>query len=168
MKYRLRKRYAIYLFRECNPPCVMRLNLATDYALRVLLHLTQTGEAWISALQIAEVHSASGHHVRSVCKTLTAQGWIEARRGAGGGVRLAVDPTSLSVGQVVRELESLELVECFSAEGSTCRLDPSCRLKSALRKATKAFLAVLDEVTLADLSRDRALRRLVIASRQES
>ena len=146
----------------------MRLNLATDYALRVLLHLTQTGEAWISSLQIAEVHEASGHHVRAVCKTLTSKGWLEGRRGAGGGVRLAVDPSSLSVGQVVRELEPMELVECFSAEGNTCRLDPSCRLKAALRKASKAFLAVLDEVTLADLAKDRALRRLVIASRSDS
>jgi len=152
---------------KATPPCAMRLNLATDYALRVLLHLTQTGEAWTSALHIAEVHGASGHHVRAVCKTLTGQGWIEARRGAGGGVRLAIEPASLSVGQVVRELESFELVECMSAEGASCRLDPSCRLKAALRKATKAFLAVLDEVTLAELSRDRALRRLVIASRPE-
>jgi Rrf2 family transcriptional regulator, nitric oxide-sensitive transcriptional repressor len=144
----------------------MRLNLATDYALRVLLHLTQTRDAWTSAVRIAEAHEVSGHHVRAVCKSLTGIGWLEARRGAGGGVRLAIEPSSLSVGQVVRELEPLELVECFSSESNTCRLDPSCRLKSALRKATKAFLGALDEVTLAELSRDRALRRLVIAERQ--
>lgn len=145
----------------------MRLNLATDYALRVLLHLTQTGERWTSAVQIAEFHGASAHHVRAVCKTLTGIGWIEARRGAGGGVRLAVEPSSLSAGEVVRQLEPLELVECFAGEGNTCRLDPSCRLKTALRKAERAFLAVLDEVSLAELAKDRALRRLVSASLKE-
>ena len=32
-----------------------------------------------------------------------------------------------------------------------CLLSPSCRLKGALQTALQAFLAALDEVTLADL-----------------
>ena len=141
----------------------MRLNLATDYALRVLLHLTHTGEAWVSSTEFAEFHAASAHHLRSVCKSLTNLGWLEARRGAGGGVRLAIDPRDLSLGQVVRQLEPLELVECFNSESNTCRLDPSCRLKATLHKATRAFLEVLDGVTLAQVARDPGLRRLVLA-----
>lgn len=142
----------------------MRLNLATDYALRSLLFLGASQEEWTSAARIAESFAISTHHVRAVCKTLVGAGWVEGRRGSKGGLRLLADPALLSVGEVVRALEPLELVECFDAERNGCALDPTCRLKGALEKASKAFLEVLDGFTLAEISGNRKLRRLVLAS----
>ena len=48
------------------------------------------------------------------------------------------------VGDVVRKLEPLMLLECFQAAGSTCPVSGCCLLESVLRSATYAFLEVLD------------------------
>jgi len=52
------------------------------------------------------------------------------------------------VGDVVRELEPLSLVNCSS---EFCHITPACRLKKALSKAVQSFLMELDNYTLADL-----------------
>ena len=58
--------------------------------------------------------------------------------------------TSISerIGDVVRELEPLSLVNCSS---EFCHITPACRLKQALSKAVQSFLTELDNYTLADL-----------------
>jgi Rrf2 family nitric oxide-sensitive transcriptional repressor len=78
-------------------------------------------------------------------------GYIETVRGQNGGMRLAKDPVTINLGEVVRHTEpDMNLVECFGT-GGTCRLTPSCVLRSAFQKGLAAFLAELDRYTLADL-----------------
>lgn len=139
----------------------VRLNLATDYSLRCLLYLTVSDGSFVAAGEIAERFRLSPHHVRTICKTLVATGWVEGRRGAGGGIRLLAEPESLSIGKIVRALEPMDLVECFDSARNDCALSPSCRLKKALKRATSAFIETLDEYTLADLARNRRLQEIV-------
>ena len=48
------------------------------------------------------------------------------------------------------------------ASGGDCLITPCCRLRGMLSKATAAFLAVLDDCTVADLVRDNeGLARLL-------
>jgi Rrf2 family nitric oxide-sensitive transcriptional repressor len=83
---------------------------------------------------------------------LSAKGWLATTRGRGGGLRLVRPPTEIVVGEVVREMEEdFTLVECFSPQGSSCRLDGNCRLKGVLWDALQAYMAVLDGVRLSDL-----------------
>ena len=82
-------------------------------------------------------------------------------RGRGGGLVLAQTPAAIKVGKLVRETENLKLLECFGSD-STCPIDPGCKLKNALKKAQKAFLAVLDEYSLEDMVKnDRELEKLL-------
>jgi Rrf2 family nitric oxide-sensitive transcriptional repressor len=56
---------------------------------------------------------------------------------------------------VVRFTEpDLAIVECMG-EGPACRLTPACTLKGLLGEALQAFLGVLDEYTLADITRQK-------------
>lgn len=56
------------------------------------------------------------------------------------------------IGEVVRITEGqMELVECFNSATNTSPLIDVCRLSRLFKKALKAFLDVLDEVTLADM-----------------
>ncbi|MEZ6188852.1 MAG: Rrf2 family transcriptional regulator [Planctomycetota bacterium] len=140
----------------------MHIQASTDYALRALLYLATTpAERFVPASEVAAAYGLSAHHVSKICKDLTARGWLEGRRGSGGGVRLAQPADSLRLGQVVAALEPLDLVECLRADGGECVITPGCKLKRALEQARKAFLRALDEHTLADLSRGRTLGRLL-------
>jgi Rrf2 family transcriptional regulator, nitric oxide-sensitive transcriptional repressor len=49
----------------------------------------------------------------------------------------------------------LDLVECFNPERNTCPLIGVCKLSRALQEATRAFMAVLDDLTLADIAANR-------------
>jgi Rrf2 family nitric oxide-sensitive transcriptional repressor len=48
------------------------------------------------------------------------------------------------------------LVECFNPERNTCPLIGICKLSRALQEATRAFMAVLDDLTLADIASNRS------------
>jgi Rrf2 family nitric oxide-sensitive transcriptional repressor len=134
----------------------MRLNLHTDYALRLLMFLASSGRQ-ASVDEIAGVFGVSRHHLMKVAQQLTALGLVEARRGRGGGLRLAKPAQEIVVGQVVRALESTSgFVECFDVGANRCRIAGACGLQGALNHALGDFLARLDRYTLADLMPDRA------------
>ena len=133
----------------------MRLNLQTDYALRLLMFLAAEGRQ-ASVDSIAEAFGVSRHHLMKVAQQLAALGYVEARRGRGGGLVLAREPATIVVGEVVRALESTgQFVECFDAGTNTCRIRGGCGLQGALRLALGDFMARLDRYTLADLVPDR-------------
>src|SRR6185312_1632520 len=96
-------------------------------------------------------------------QTLTELGVIESQRGRGGGMRLAMHPSDIGVGWLIRRTEPhMNLVECFDLETNTCPIAPACGLKGALARAQQAFLGVLDEYTLADfLTRNTELVTLL-------
>ena len=87
---------------------------------------------------------------------LGKSGWIQTLRGKGGGIQLAMRPDMINVGRVVRDTEGAALpAECFLPEGNQCVITPACRLKNVLADAVKAFYLVLDQYTLADISKNR-------------
>jgi Rrf2 family nitric oxide-sensitive transcriptional repressor len=140
----------------------VHLTRSTDFGLRVLILLAGDARAeLVSTRELSRVLGVSDNHLRKITTEMVAQGWLEARRGHGGGVRLAVTPTELRLGQVVRALEGLALLECFDPQRDSCALSSACRLKGLLAKALESFLAVLDEHTLADVAADKRLRRVL-------
>ena len=132
----------------------MRLTSFTDYGLRVLMRLSEDPAGDLTTDALARELALSRHHLQKVVQELARAGWVATRRGAGGGLSLAIDPSSLTVGAVVRRLEDPQaLVECFRGDGGGCVLTPRCLLRHRLAHAREAFLADLDRTTLADCLR---------------
>lgn len=129
----------------------MRLTAFTDFGLRVLMRLAGAPERLFTTAGLATELDISRNHLAKVVQDLARGGFIETRRGAGGGFRLALPAGSITLGRVVRFLEQQSpLVECFRADGGSCTLTPHCRLKSRLAAAREAFLDELDSTTLTD------------------
>ncbi len=141
----------------------MRLNVQTDYALRLLMHLAVNGPGPATIADIANKYAISKNHLMKVANTLGREGVIETVRGRAGGLRIAEVGLELCVGDVVRLMEAdLAIVECFEGGKGECLITPACRLKGVLGEAVDAFLAVLDQYTIKDLvSRNAALRALL-------
>lgn len=127
----------------------MRLTDYTDYALRVLMYLgAQTGRL-VTVQEIADNHGISKNHLTKVVHRLGQAGLVDTVRGRTGGVRLARDPATISLGEVVRLTEpDFTMVECFDEAKNTCSLSPTCVLKNALGRATGAYLHELDNIML--------------------
>lgn len=129
----------------------MRLTAYTDFALRALMRLAGEPERSFTTEQIATEFAISRNHLTKVVRALANAGYLQTRRGAGGGFRLARPAQSITLGEVVRALEQRHaLVECFRDDGGNCVLTPHCLLKRRLAAAQEMFLKELDATTLAE------------------
>jgi len=130
----------------------MRLTLYTDYSLRTLIYLGAKEDGELSTIQeISDAYNISKNHLMKVTHQLGLLGYIETIRGRGGGIRLAIDPKTITIGAIVRQTEEdFHLVECFDTENNLCKIAPECQLKGVLNEALQAYLAVLDRYTLDD------------------
>ncbi|RDC72885.1 Rrf2 family transcriptional regulator [Rhodovulum sp. 12E13] len=146
----------------------MKLTTYTTYALRVLQLTALRAPDLVRVDDVVAVHGLARPHVVKIVHALGRAGYLETKRGRGGGFRLGMAPGKIIVGDVVRLTEGEpELVECFVPESNTCPLIGICRLSAALHEATGAFMAVLDRLTVADISANRAELVERIAERQD-
>src|SRR5690606_39368039 len=83
----------------------MRLNLQSDYALRLLTHLAIHRDRLVTVAEVASRFRISQNHLMKVAHLLGRAGFIETVRGRSGGLRLAGDPAAIRVGDVVRQME---------------------------------------------------------------
>ena len=134
----------------------MQLTTHTDYALRLLIYLAvYQSESSLTVQDAADRYGISTNHLAKVAQNLVQHGYITGQRGRGGGLALTQKPADINIGEVVREIESFNLVECFG-EDSMCRIERSCRLATAIDEAREAFMQVLERYTLADLVHPKA------------
>jgi Rrf2 family nitric oxide-sensitive transcriptional repressor len=127
----------------------MHLTQFSDYGLRVVIYLGCRPGQWVSVEKISQAYGISRHHLVKVVQRLTDLGVIESQRGRGGGMRLALLPSAINIGWLVRRTEPhFDLVECFNPATNTCPIAPACGLKGLLHRAQHAFLRVLDECSL--------------------
>ncbi len=142
----------------------MRLNTQTDFALRTLIYLAVHAPEGATIQEISQSYGISQNHLMRVAAKLVRIGCVDSVRGRGGGLRLAKHPSEITVGQIVREFEpDMQLVPCFGEADRRCRIEPACRLKETLGAALSAFLAELDQTTLAQISTPRPkLRSLLV------
>lgn len=134
--------------------CTMRLTAQSDYALRMLMQIAVRDPNLVTISDVSETYGLSKNHLMKVAQALGQMGAVTSIRGRHGGLKLGRTAHEITVGEVVRELESNSaLVECFQAGKNNCLVSPSCRLKSVLHEAMQAFYSVLDTYTLDDLIR---------------
>jgi len=129
----------------------MRLTRYTDYAMRVLLYLSARPDRLCPISEIARSYAISQNHLMKIVNDLVKAGYLQSVRGRAGGIRLARTAEEINVGALVRHTEDdFDLADC-----GNCFIAPACGLTGALNEATRAFLAVLDRYSLADVMTQR-------------
>ena len=132
----------------------MRLTLYTDYSLRVLLYLANKEDEIVTITELASFFKISRNHLVKVVHNLGLKGYILTARGRSGGLRLARPANDILIGEVVRSTEpDFDLLECFNPATDHCVITRTCTLKAVLFNAQANFLGVLDQYTLADMTK---------------
>lgn len=125
----------------------MQLTSFTDYGLRALIYMATLPEGRLTSItEVTDTYGVSRNHMVKIINQLSRAGFVAAIRGKNGGIRLGMPPGNIIIGDVVRKMEPLQLVDC-----ARCSIAPACRLKQALHDAVQLFLKELDGYTLADL-----------------
>lgn len=134
----------------------MKLTSYTNFAMRSLQLAALKAPNLVKVDDVVRIHGLARPHIVKIVHELGQAGYLETQRGRGGGFRLARPAEDIIVGEVVRITEGpLDLVECFNPTNNTCPLIGICKLSRALQEATRAFMAILDDLTLADISSNR-------------
>lgn len=135
----------------------MKLTSYSNFALRSLQLAALKAPDLIRVDDVVRVHGLARPHIVKIVHELGRAGYLKTVRGRGGGFRLAKPAGDIVIGEVVRLTEGpLDLVECFNPERNTCPLIGICKLSRALQTATKAFMAVLDDLTLEDIASNKS------------
>ncbi|MDK8463312.1 Rrf2 family transcriptional regulator [Marinobacter sp. SS13-12] len=125
----------------------MQLKTYTDFGLRVLVYVgTRRGRS-VPRREIATAYGISQEHLRKVIHRMSTLGYVQTTQGKSGGVMLSRSPELVRLGQFVLEMEeNMEIIDCNKQE---CPLQGGCTIKSAVNAARDAFVATLNEYTLA-------------------
>lgn len=146
----------------------MRLTQFSDYSLRVLIHAALKGGTFCTVNEIATAYGISRNHLMKVVQGLARLGYVETVRGKNGGLRLARPAASIRLGQLVLETEGdFALVECMGPANG-CPIHACCAAPSMLDEALRAFIAVLDRYSLADIARKDEPLRAALGIRADS
>lgn len=135
------------------------LSSRAKYAIRASLHLAdRAGDpTWVPTATIAESESIPRKFLEAILVDLRMSGFLESRRGPGGGHRLRLDPKAIAVADIIRVVDGpLALTPCASrTQFHACADCPdlqACRMRALMRRARDAVAGVLEDCSLAELA----------------
>ncbi len=131
----------------------MMISTKGRYALRVMTDLAENyGKGYIPMKEVAERQNISLKYLERILPVLTKNRLIEGLQGKRGGYRLAAEPGSIRIGDILRLTEGhLAPVACLSCEMNTCERAGNCRTLPVWTEFYRLTNAYFDGITLADL-----------------
>lgn len=131
----------------------MRLNKSTSHAIRILIDCANAEGGMTKVADLSQRLAMTQQNVFKIVSILTRAGLIRAMRGRYGGVALAHAPETIRVGDIVRAMETTEIELDTDGDPGETTGRSIAEVNRVLDGALDAFVAVLDQHTLADLAR---------------
>ena len=126
-----------------------------QYALRALFELSARFETG-KITTVADIASSQNIPIRfleQILNKIRTGGFIDSRRGKQGGYIMALAPSAISVGEIIRFIEGPEdSIECIkNNRSSQCRFDMGCAFKDLWTRAKDSMTDIFDGTTFQDL-----------------
>lgn len=124
-----------------------------DYAVRAALHLARTHEQGRQkSSQIALAMDIPEKYLPQVLATLVRAGLVASVAGPQGGYRLAKEPASISLAQVIEAAEGPITSEECLVRGGACQLRDVCAVHETWASAQQSLVKQLGGTSLAQLA----------------
>jgi len=135
---------------------MMQVSQKTQYALRAMFELARRHGAGPTRIgDIADRQAIPARFLEGILNQLRQAGLLRSVRGSRGGYELAVEPSQVTVGDMMRIIEGpIAPTDCLAEGGTDCPLYGSCAFLPMWRRAAEALGAVYDGTTFADLLAD--------------
>lgn len=123
------------------------LSSTAEYALRIMIALTEADGEPMTSEQIAEMTKVPADYAVKVLQSLGRARLVRGQRGRRGGFRLACDPDETTLLDIVNVIDPLErITEC--PLGRTAHRGRLCPLHSRLDDVIGILIDSLDGMTL--------------------
>jgi Rrf2 family protein len=146
------------------------LSKKTKYALKAMIALADSfehGPVLIS--ELAEREGIPKKFLELILLDMKNAGFVQSKKGKGGGYMLRRTPLEIKMGQIIRMFEGpLALLPCVSQTAyiqcSECRDERRCGLRLVMKDVRDATALILDNTSLADVL-DRVSRSIAAESK---
>ena len=131
----------------------MKVTKKGEYAMRALVDLALNYNKGMRQVQdIVREEAIPEKFLEQILLTLKNAGFIQSKRGIGGGYFLSKSPGEISLGEVIRLIDGpLAPLECVNAEHLNCSKEITCGIRSVMLDVRNATTEILDRVTIADV-----------------
>lgn len=131
----------------------------TKYALKAMMVLADAAASGNNALRIEEIAQRSAtpkRFLEQILLQIRNAGMISSRRGRAGGYILTREPSSISIGELLRLIDGpIAPLPCLSRTAyqrcEDCVDEDSCRVRKLFSDVFYAYLLMIESLTLADL-----------------
>ena len=133
------------------------LTKKTLYALQALQVLGELPDKRPQLIaEIAQKARVPQKFLEQILRELKQVGFVDSKKGLGGGYFLKLDPRRITLGQVIRTMSgAVALVSCVSktayAPCPECKDEATCGLKAIMEDVHGAMTRILDSKTLGDI-----------------
>lgn len=131
----------------------MKVTYKGDYALKAILDLSERYDAGevVPLSDISKRQNIPVQYLEQIMLTLKGAGFVDSKRGKGGGFSLAVAPDQLTLGDVIRLIEGpVEPIVCGKKiHDASCGEEDCCAFREIWVKVTDAVSEIVDHVTFA-------------------
>ena len=131
----------------------MRVSAKADYALRALIEITvRGGGPAVSAEELGRRQEIPHGFLQAILADLRRAGIVISQRGQSGGWRLARDPATVSVADVIRAVDG-PLVSVYGVRPESVSYNEKAEVLQLVWIAARSSLRdVFENVSLADLA----------------
>lgn len=132
---------------------MLEITRQADYALRAVMEVARLDdEERIPTAVIAERQKIPLPFLAKIVSQLSVKGVLEATRGAGGGVRLARDPQTVTMREVIEAIDGPITVNRCALDPAVCEFSSTCPVCEVFVDAREVLFDRLDNTTFASLS----------------
>src|SRR6516225_7914991 len=132
------------------------------YAIRAIYALADhTGSEPVKIASIAEREQIPVRFLEVILAQLKGGGFVQSRRGAEGGYRLARPADRLTIGEIMRYVDGpIAPVDCVSqTRPKVCEFHGECHFFGFWGRVREAISSVVDQTTFADLIQENQQRK---------
>lgn len=133
----------------------MKISTKSRYAIRLLVELAKTDDLDqpMPLKQIAKNQGISANYVESISSKLTRSGYITSFKGVNGGYLLAKEPRDISVGEIMRLMESTYFeIHCVKNPDINCVNFNHCAVCKTWDALESTITNLVDGVSIAHLA----------------
>ena len=129
----------------------MLLSTKGRYGLKATFELALNyGKGPLSLKSISQKYNISENYLEQLLSKVRKKGYIKTVRGVNGGYLLALEPSEITIGMILRALEGeMSPSDCLSSE--MCSRESICATRVIFEKIEKSINDVIDNTYLIDM-----------------